>query len=309
MTVIERNRNETDVPLSLQDNERRILILANPTAGGFRARTLERIVAGLEAHGCRPTLHLTTHAGEIADICAGYMDGADTLVVAGGDGSVNEALTGLDDAPKRPRLGIIPFGTANVLAHELGLPKRPDALAAVIAQGRTERLHYGLANGRPFVMMVSTGFDADIVHHIPLRLKRKLGKLAYALTTLSRGIVNRGRDLTVVADGEQITCRLAVVTNMRHYGGPFVICPQTQATKAGLYLVTLASDGPLSLARFSFGLLTNRIPHQRGVSIRPVSEVEISAEAPVPAQVDGDPFGTTPISARAAGDTVPVIVP
>ena len=289
--------------------ERRILILANPTAGGFRARVLDSIVAGLAERGCNATLHLTSHAGEIAEICSGTMDGADTLVIAGGDGSVNEALTGLDEAPLRPKLGIVPFGTANVLAHELGLPKKPARLAEVIARGRVANLHYGLANGRPFVMMVSTGFDADIVHHVPLKLKRRLGKLAYALTTLMRGVVNRGRDLTVTADGETSTCRLAVVTNMQHYGGPFVICPQTHATKPGLYLVTLASDNPLSLARFSFGLLTNRIPHQRGVIVRPVEEVTIEAAEPVPAQIDGDPFGTTPIVARAAHDTLPIIVP
>ncbi|PLX36197.1 MAG: sphingosine kinase [Hyphomicrobiales bacterium] len=294
---------------TLEKVSRRILILANPTAGGYRVATLDAIVAGLAERGAAVSVHLTTHAGEIAEICAGQIDCADTLVVAGGDGSVNEALTGLDDAPCRPVLGIIPFGTANVLAHELGLPRKPDQLAAVLAAGKTAPLHYGLANGHPFVMMVSAGFDAEIVHRVPLKLKRRLGKLAYAITALRYGLANKGRDLRVTVDGDELTCRLAVVTNMRHYGGPFAICPDAHATKPGLHLVALESDSPLALARFSFGLVTQRLAHQHGVTLRPVERVTIAAENPVPGQIDGDPFGTTPFDVTAAQATVPIIIP
>ena len=81
-----------------------------------------------------------------------------TLVIAGGDGSINEALTGFQDHPDPPQLAVIPFGTANVLALELGLPRTPRAIAEMIFQERTKPLHYGIANGRPFVLMASTGF-------------------------------------------------------------------------------------------------------------------------------------------------------
>jgi len=289
--------------------QRRVLIIANPTAGGYRAGALERLAARLAKVGLPVEVRLTTRAGEIAETCADPAPEIGTIVIAGGDGSINEAIGGFESLANPPSLAVLPFGTANVLAHELGLPRRPEALADVIRRGRTAWLHYGHANGRPFVLMVSAGYDAAVVHSMPLAAKRRLGKLAYVLTVFSLAFMPRTPDVVVTSGGERLTCRLAVATNVSRYGGPFVICPGESPLKPGLHLVALMRDDPLAILRFGFALLTGRLARARDVVVRPIAEARFDAAAPVPCQIDGDTFGTTPVEIAPAPRQVRIVVP
>lgn len=290
-------------------DNRRVLILANPTAGGFRRKVLDRIAERLAAEGRSVELRLTQRAGEIRDVCSDPGLAVDVLVIAGGDGSINEALTGFEAIVAPPALAVVPFGTANVLACELGLPKRADAIADMLLRRRTQGLHYATANGRPFVLMASSGFDAEVVHGVPLALKRKLGKLAYVLTALKVALRRQRSDIEVVTDGETIHCRMAVVTNASHYGGPFVLCPQTGATQPGLYLIALLNDSFPALVRIGMALLFGRLHKARDIVMRPVDETTLRADVPVAAQIDGDPYGTTPLIIAPAKRSLTIIVP
>lgn len=286
----------------------KVLIMANPTSGGYRAEFLDEVRNRLEDLGCRTEIRLTRHAGEIGEICSDPSLQVKTLVVAGGDGSINEALTGFQDHPQPPELAVIPFGTANVLALELSLPRTPKAIADMVYQGKSKPLHFGLANGRPFVLMASTGFDAEVVHAVPLTLKRRLGKLAYVITALKAGLTRKSTSLTIEMDGVQLKGKFAVASNARHYGGPFVICPGG-ATDPGLHMLVLERDDPWSSFCYGIALLLGRIHKARGASVTPFKTALISANGPVAAQVDGDPFGATPLEIRQTDKTVPVLVP
>ncbi|MBD8893011.1 diacylglycerol/lipid kinase family protein [Roseibium litorale] len=292
-----------------EDKARRVLILANPTSGGYRPEALEEIRSILEANGVRVTLHLTTRAGEIGEIAASPNLMASVLAVAGGDGSVNEAVTGFQSNPNPPDLAVIPCGTANVLAHELGLPQKPAEIARAILNGKRAPLHAGLANGRPFVLMASMGFDAEVVHGVPLSLKRRLGKLAYVITALRLGFVRKSSDLQVEFDGRREQGKLVVATNGRCYGGPFTVHPDASVTRPGLYLLLLKRDDPLSTIRFGVALLMGRVYKAAGVVVCPFKRATVTSLRPVAAQVDGDPFGTTPIDLCASEANLSIIVP
>ena len=289
--------------------ERDILIVANPTAGGFRRSRLERLTTRLAAAGARARLLLTRHAGEIGEICARPPVGVDTIVVAGGDGSVSEAVSGLATLSSPPALAILPSGTANVLAWDLGIPKGPERLARVILAGRTAPLHHGIANGRPFVLMASAGFDAAVVHAVPLALKRRLGKFAYIAVALKLAREPRLPDLRVTADDDSLTCRLAVVTNAARYGGPFRVCPGETPLQPGLHLIVVKVESALGLVRLGAALVLGRLSRARGVEIRPVRGVRIDAADAVPCQLDGDTFGVTPLDIHMGDRPVPVLVP
>ncbi|ADZ71806.1 diacylglycerol/lipid kinase family protein [Polymorphum gilvum] len=305
--VADRTDRRDDHPIALE--ARKVLIVANPTSGGYRPRFLDAVRAHLAAGGCEVEVRLTTRAGEIGEICADPRLAVGILAVAGGDGSVNEAITGFQSNPMPPDLAVIPFGTANVLAHELGLPTSAEGLARMMLRRKTAPLHYGLANGRPFVLMASAGFDAEVVHAVPLALKRRLGKLAYVITALRLAFTRKGRDLEATADGERIVCRLAVATNGRCYGGPFTVCPDASVSRPGLHLLALEKDGPLSALRFGLALLLGRVHKARGVRLRPFAHLRIASTHAVPAQVDGDPFGRTPVEITAAPDALSILVP
>ncbi|WP_209010827.1 diacylglycerol kinase family protein [Labrenzia sp. PHM005] len=286
-----------------------VLIMANPTSGGYNGPKLQDLKKQLEAAGRHVELRLTTHAGEIGEVCASADLTAGTLIIAGGDGSVNEALTGLHGKDFVPNLAVAPSGTANVLALELGLPHKANDIAATILNQKTRPLHYGLANGRPFVLMASAGFDAEVVHAVPLALKRKLKKLAYVITAFKIGLKRKGTPVTVSLDGaDPIDGKFAVASNARHYGGPFVICPGG-VTDQRLHMLVLERDDPWSSIRYSIALMLGRIHKAKGATVHPFNKAVISSQTPVAAQVDGDPFGVTPLEIRLADKTVPILAP
>jgi YegS/Rv2252/BmrU family lipid kinase len=288
---------------------RGVLVLANPTAGGFRRETLDTIAAELARRGIPVTVHLTGRAGEIADICGRSDAAIGTVVVAGGDGSVNEAIAGFEKVATPPALAVVPFGTANVLAHELRLPFDPEALAGVIARRRTRPLYYGLANRRPFVLMVSAGFDAAVVHAVPLDMKRRCGKIAYAWTALRLAFRPRPPDVIVTADGERLVCRMAVVLKVSRYGGPFLVCPQASAARPELYLFAVVRDDPWAVVRMGLALLAGRFGNGGGIVTREVTTCRFESAGAVPCQIDGDTFGTVPVEIVRAPRPVDVIVP
>ena len=284
-----------------------VLILANPTSGGYRPKVLAEIRDRLREAGRTAILRATRHAGEIGEICSDPSLNADTVVIAGGDGSVNEALTGFREHPSPPKLAVIPCGTANVLALEMKLPHDPEAIAQMIAKGRTRDLHFGLANGHPFVLMASAGFDAEVVHALPLALKRRLGKLAYVFTALRIGFRRKGVPLTVTIDGTDHTAKYAIATNARHYGGPFVICPHTDASEGDLYMLLIGRDDPWATFLLGVALLCGRVHKTRAAKLIPFKKVRISASCPAAAQVDGDPFGVTPLEVESTGQYIRLI--
>lgn len=288
---------------------RRTLVVANPTAGTFRRSRLDAIVAALRQGGAPVDVRLTQRAGEIAEICATIPGDVGLVVVAGGDGSVNEAIAGFEQVAEPPPLALIPFGTANVLAHELGLPRRPAALAEVILGARTAPLHYGRVNGRPFVLMVSAGFDATVVHSVSLAEKRRLGKAAYFWTALRLTFGRRPGDITVEIGDERITCRLAAVLNVSRYGGPFRVSPNQSPHLPGLHLVIAPRDDVPAVLRLGAALMFNRLARSRDLVIRPITRCRLDAATPVPCQVDGDTFGTLPVEITAADRALRIVVP
>jgi diacylglycerol kinase family enzyme len=276
-----------------------ILVVANPVAGNFSYRRLMRLAERLDRLGLRSDIWLTRYSGELTEIAADLSPKVKTLVVGGGDGSINEAITGLiRRTDTSPALSILPFGTANVLAHELGLPFSPEKLADRIAVGETAPLHLGTVGDRPFALMVSAGFDADVVHAVDGPTKKRWGKLAYGWRGLTLALAQAGRDVTVTADGEVIRSRLAVVTTARFYGGPLQITRHTRATEPGLRLVTLDNDRPATLARAAAALAMGRLDKLEAVTDRPVSEVRFSGHG-ISMQIDGDRMQTTDAVIRA----------
>ncbi len=169
------------------------VVIFNPAAGGRRQR-LQRVLAGLAARNVRVRVEQTTAVGDARRFSADLPDDTDTVVIAGGDGTINEVINGLvaDGARRsqgviRPDIALIPMGTANVLAREIGLTDlSPDNIAGAIVGGRLREMFVARANDRHFTQMCGVGFDAHVVANVNLRLKRRLKKFAYVLASLGQ---------------------------------------------------------------------------------------------------------------------------
>jgi len=232
---------------------------------------------------------------------------ADALLVAGGDGSVNEAVRGLlARAAPRPKLGVIPQGTVNVLTQELALPEESEALAEMFMRGETKPLHVGLANGRPFVLMASGGVDAAAVEMVDVELKglkRTFGRLAYALAAAR--IFWRGDfpDIVAETDAGTLTAKCVVVAKSRFYGGKHVI--DAGVTRRGLRLVALTEISPRAALALYRYFITGR-PDDAGC-IRRLAVSRATLRGACATQIDGDYLGPAPVDICEADETLEIL--
>src|SRR5271165_685230 len=232
---------------SIRRNVRRSMIIVfNPAAGMRRPSLLWRVLDVLVANGIRIELaetHRRGHAETLAReaVCRG----APMVVAAGGDGTIAEVANGLMGSSAR--LGVIPLGSANVVAHELSLPFEPRAVAAALAFGRTRPLWPGVARGsdgsRLFVQMLGVGFDAQVVHRLPVALKRAFGRGAYALQSLREMALYRFAPVRLRLDGEETQAASVIVSKGRLYGGRFLLAPTARAAEPGFSVVLFDNAG------------------------------------------------------------------
>ncbi|GHB21883.1 hypothetical protein GCM10007094_07500 [Pseudovibrio japonicus] len=286
---------------------KRVLILANPTATSFRMQNITEIVTCLEAAGMKVELKLTERASEIAETCADPDLNSDILAVAGGDASVSDAASTLLARGMKPHLAIIPSGTANILAHELNVPRTPQEIAKTIIAGKTQKLHNGYANGRPFFLSTSTGFDAEMVHVVPLRLKRRYGRLAYLFIAAQLAFSRRKGNFKVQADGEELNCAMALITNSQYYAGTHRVVPHASILEKQLHLLTFKDDSAWALFKYACRLLTGTVSKSPNVECRNIKTARIEAYRAAAVQIDGEPFGGTPLEVSVGDCELTVI--
>ncbi len=287
-----------------------MIIVFNPAAGRRRVRLLWRVVDVLAENGVRVCIERTDapgHAERIARRAARC--GAGLVVAAGGDGTVAEVANGL--AGSTTRLGIIPLGTANVLARELGLSFPPRAVAAALAFGRTRRIFPGIARTeageRLFVQMVGAGFDAAVVRHLPIPLKRAIGRGAYVLQSLREAGRYDFAPIQLRLDGTPAEAGSVIVTKGRLYAGPFLLAPEASPARPGFTVALFQRSGPFAALAYGAALPLDLLPAMPGLRLARAAEVEIVA-AGVPTQADGDPAGDTPVRLTDAPSPIDVVV-
>lgn len=303
---------------------RRFHIVGNALAGSGRDGRVAAVIQALRAQGA-------TIAGSHADSEAQALDEArravagnvDAIVAAGGDGTIRlvaKAIAGSGVA-----LGVIPRGTGNVLAHEIGLPRSADALARLLMEGPVRDIGMATANGEPFLLMVGVGFDGRVVAALDQGWKQRLGRLAYGVPVV-RGLASADDALGVRIDGEKLTAAWAVVTNSSRYGGRFLLTGRTSIERSGLVAVLFHDRSRRGRLRDLLALASGRLDARAmrpdsGVTMHPCESVAIEPAAStsgaggkpaqVPVQIDGDRYGSLParLVIAAGGPVVRLIVP
>jgi diacylglycerol kinase (ATP) len=277
----------------------RLLVIHNPTAGWRRRRRLAAVLDALRGRGCDITLRETTCRGDAEAFAnAARFGDYDRLVVAGGDGTINEAINGLSD--RRLPVAIVPMGTANVLAAEIGLGLRPSAIAAAIADGPASRVAVGRISGggrtlRRFSMMAGIGFDAHVVARVNLVLKRLTGKFAYVTASLVQLVHQRPVLYDVTVDGRRYRAASVIVAKGHFYGGRFVVAPAARLQERYLHVCLFAHAGRLNVIRYSVALLIGQHHRLSDVTLLRARRIEVHGPVGEPVQVDGDLDGVLPI--------------
>ena len=288
---------------------RRLRLLYNPTAGRVRRPLVERAVAALARAGWaveRAETERRGHAEHLAASAAGDRE-VGRIVVAGGDGTINEAVNGLLRANEPLPLAILPMGTANVLAHELGLMPFERAVAAA-GETRLAHVHPGRANGRHFTMMVGAGLDAHVVAAMRPRLKRLLGRQAYVLETLRQLFRFRFPTYRVLIDDVPYEAASVVVAKGRLYGGAYLLAPAARLGSPTFEVCLFKASGRLAVLRYGLALITGRLPRRKDFVIRTGRKVEIGGPPGDPVQGDGDIIGHLPMTVTLADRPIEIAV-
>jgi YegS/Rv2252/BmrU family lipid kinase len=287
-----------------------VIVIFNPTAGQRRALRLWHVLDVLTGNGVRVRLRETLHPGHATELARrAVAEGADLVVAAGGDGTIAEVAAGLNGS--RTPLGIIPLGTANVLALELGLPTAARQVAAALAFRRTRTLWPGIATGqfgtRLFVQMVGVGLDAQVVHHLPRGLKRCFGRGAYVGQTLREMLRYSYRPIHVRIDGVAAEAGSVVVSKGSLYAGQYMLAPDARPGEPGFSVALFGGTGPFAAAKYGAALVLNLLPRAPGMRLLRARHVEILGDGRVPAQADGDPAGAAPLTVRDSETPINVV--
>jgi len=293
-------------------------LIYNPRAGKFGRNghsKIARAVQILEHQGHQVTVAPTTGPRTAGTIARQHIQrGAGLILAAGGDGTINEVAEGMlhTDVP----LGILPGGTANVLAMEMKLGSHLDRVAERLEDLCPRRIAVGHITcddgqvSRHFLLMAGAGLDAHIVYHVDGVLKARIGKLAYWAAGWSM-LGRRLPQIHVRACGRDLQCSFALASKVRNYGGDFEIARSVTLFEDTFEVVLFEGRNSLPYVKYFLGMATNRLDGMKGVTVLRTSQLKLArADDPdVYVQVDGEFAGRLPAELRIVPDALTVLVP
>lgn len=296
-------------------NSQAILIF-NPRTGRYskqRLPALEEICAELQTAGLDVKTIDTSAPGHATSIAReAAKTGVGTVIVSGGDGTINEALQGL--VGSKIRLAILPRGTANVLARELGMPVDNREVATLIARGSTRSVHLGCATDdatgskRYFVLMAGIGLDASVVQRVRPELKRRFGKAAFWISGLSHLADWQPTPFNIEVEGKTYAATFVTIGKAAGYGGDLAVTPRAKLDRPEFEICIIESQSRLRyLHLLSYALRSGIPPHKKGVHFLQATRAHATGDAPV--QVDGEVIGKLPMTFTIVPETIDIIVP
>jgi len=236
-------------------------------------------------------------------------EGADLVLVLGGDGTINEVVNGL--AGSKVPLAVLPGGTANVLAMELGLGPRSAIAAEKLSGCEEKRVALGRlcdprGQSRYFLLMGGAGLDATIVTKVNAEFKAKAGKLAYWAAGFTQ-FVSRVEQFEVRVNGRGRKVGFVLVSRVRNYGGDLEIASGASLLRDDFEIVMFEGSNPLRYAGYMMAVAARRVQSIPGVHTVRGACVELGGEAHI--QVDGEYAGRTPARMEIVPDALTLLVP
>ncbi len=292
-----------------------IAIIFNPTARGEKAK---RFQANLGELGEKCKLKPTTAPGAARILAAeAVREKYETIVAAGGDGTVNEVLNGIGDADgfNKCRLAILPLGTINVFAKELGLPARVADNFKIILRGHEMKVDLPVAEffeknksvRRYFAQLAGAGLDSRAIELVNWELKKKVGPLAYIHAGF-QALKNKSAPIEVKIGNQTERGELVLIGNGKFYGGKLTFFPNANLSDGLLHLCIFPKVNIEAMFRCGWGLLTNQMLKESGAKFLSAEKFTLSSESSAPVQLDGDNVGHLPATFSVQREKLRVIV-
>ncbi|NCW71218.1 MAG: hypothetical protein EBV96_03805 [Proteobacteria bacterium] len=177
------------------------------------------------------TLFETSVAGDATNIARTESANFDIIVAAGGDGTINEVVNGINS---NTPLAIIPMGTANIVAIEAGISNSNKVICDAINAGKTKKVYVSNINNKKFILMTGIGYDAKVVNNINPKLKKMFGKIIFFLEGLKQFFKLKEFNITVTSNNQTHNANWVLITNAKHYAGSYSITKRTNIFKEDL---------------------------------------------------------------------------
>ena len=286
---------------------KKICIIYNSKISLFNKFLLNRIVKILKKDSHVETF-ATERIGHATLLCKVHIKKFDIIVAAGGDGTINEVINGMDD---KTLLGIIPLGTANIGAYEANISKNPSKIAKIILSGKIKKIHIHEANNRKFFLMTGVGYDASVVETVQsnLFLKKILGKLLFFIISIAKLIYFRKYELKILANNKIYMANWVIVTNARHYGGSFQLTKDTNIFEKKLITYLFINLSRFDVIKNLLKIIKKKNLEENNRVIKIVSDdIFVNSKLKVPIQCDGEFIGNLPLQIKNSKKTINLLV-
>lgn len=290
--------------------QKKLFIILNPIAGkGVSEKLLHKIIGFFKDRGYPVDFYKTKQRGD-ARKAVQCLSGEDhIIIIMGGDGTINEVLNGLEN--RKVKLGIIPTGTANVLAKELKIPLDIMNACEVITQENELRLDLGKNDRGYFILVAGVGIDAMVVKDLSTGRKGNISFFSYTAPIIKNLLNYKYPKLSVEVDGELIenNAGLVFVGNTKCYGGSIEVTSHAKANDGVFDICIVKIKSRLSILYLMCRALMRILPESKGVVYTKGKVVSVTSDTQVPYQMDGDFAGYIPTMFEIVPNAVPVLVP
>ena len=279
--------------------QRKLLLVVNPAAGRTKSRApLYDALSRFSEAGYLLSIHNTQSPGDAAAVTAAVGSEYDVVVAAGGDGTLNEVISGLMQLENPPLLGYLPQGSTNDFASSLHISKNPAAAAAAITRHTPRQLDIGCWNNRHFIYVASFGAFTRSSYTAPQSAKNALGHLAYILEGMKDLNTLRPYTVKLTADGEVLDGEylFGAVCNSTSIGGLMKLDPERVVLDDGKFEMLLIPNPktPTDLQNLVLALLNQQYDRE-GLVFRHVSSIRLETEKDLPWSLDGEYAPSSPI--------------
>ena len=304
------------MPQGGKNRPKKALVVLNPVAGNRDQTLSDLVLQKLSSLGWEICIRETSGIGD-AEIIASKISGGnfafDLIIVSGGDGTINEVVNGLLGGGRLDiPIGVIPAGTVNLLASELGLknsvPSIVDALLGETKRSISLGEVIGRDGERVFLMTAGVGFDANAISRVSMSIKKLHGKTAYALAGLMEYLLGSFPKYKVILGGKEYTVGSVLLANGKYYAGRMVWAPKAGIGEPGLQIGLFRTLGRLTLPICVLGMMFGFLSKLKGFHIIDADEIIVEGPRGRPVQIDGDLLARLPVRIRVARDKVNVYV-
>ncbi len=288
--------------------DKRVCLIVNPKAGFSRRNIawhpIEEIVDFFADKKIATTMKITTAVGEGEMLAKEAVEeGFKFIVACGGDGTINEVINGLADSDAV--MGAIPMGTENILCKAMEIPLNIKPACQHFLDAEVQKIDYGKANERIFIVMAGVGLDADVIKNMDPEMKNMLGTVSFVLKGVYSLIAGQDYKAKVKIElldkGEthEMDAWMVLVGNLPYYGGKIKVALEAEIDDGLLDIIAFLDKPDSSVVNQLIEVFTEKHNKVEDVMYFKSSDFKITTDHPVNTQIDGEYLGKTPLHCKA----------